>query len=322
MTQGHFPVMLNEVIAALPKGSGLVVDMTFGGGGYSRAILEQTTFNVLGLDRDPHAITRGKSLQEEFPERLYLVKTVFSLVDEALIEAKLATKEAIANGDGVVDAVVMDLGVSSFQFDEADRGFSFMHNGPLDMRMSMSGRSAADIVAESSEEDLAKIFWRYGEEKMSRKIAKAIVEARKVEVFTQTHQLAELVSKVKPRRHSDRIHPATKVFQALRMAVNSELEEIEIALEKAARLLRPSGVVIVVSFHSLEDRIVKCQFQQLADVKKHVNKYRPQEEDTADGYILPFKGTMKPTREECTENARSRSAKMRVLQRKTGKIAA
>lgn len=316
--QGHVPVMLQEVLAALPEqaqGEQILVDMTFGGGGYSRAFLEKTSFTVLGLDRDPAAIARGKALKDAYPNRLKLVETCFSGIDKALVEAGLATQAQVGAGQ-VVDVVVMDLGVSSFQLDEADRGFSFMHNGPLDMRMSLSGPTAADILAESSEEELARIFWVYGEEKASRKIARHLVNVRKETPFTETKQLADAVEAVKPRRHKDRIHPATLVFQALRMVVNNELGEIEQALAKAAKLLKPGGALIVVSFHSLEDRIVKQVFASLAEKKSHVNKYRPDEEEFTDGYVLPFKGVQVPTSAESAANPRARSAKMRVLKRK------
>lgn len=330
-SRGHIPVMLHEVIAALPEdtenlprianGQKILVDMTFGGGGYSRAFLEQTDFTVLGLDRDPAAIVRGEALQNVFPNRLKLVETCFSDIDTALVKAELCSEEQ-AHAGKVVDAVVMDLGVSSFQLDEADRGFSFMHNGPLDMRMSRSGPSAADLVAEASEEELARIFWTYGEEKASRRIAKALVAARAEAPFTETKQLADAVTAVKPRRYKDRIHPATQVFQALRIAVNNELGEIEVAIKKAAQLLKPGGALIIVSFHSLEDRIVKQMFADMADKKSHVNKYRPEQEEFKDGYILPFKGVQGPTSAESGTNPRARSAKMRVLKRKKERAAA
>ena len=323
-SEGHIPVMLQEVLAALPEktetvhgqdSEKIVVDMTFGGGGYSRAFLEGTEFTVLGLDRDPAAIARGEALQSAFPNRLKLVETCFSGIDTALVKAGVCSDEQAEAGK-VVDAVVMDLGVSSFQLDEADRGFSFMHNGPLDMRMSRSGKTAADLVAECSEEELANIFWVYGEEKASRKIARALVTARKETPFTETKQLADAVEVVKPRRHKDRIHPATLVFQALRMVVNDELGEIETALKKAADLLKPGGTLIVVSFHSLEDRIVKQIFGDMAEKKSHVNKYRPEQEEFKDGFVLPFKGVKAPTSAESRDNPRARSAKMRVLKRK------
>ena len=329
--QGHIPVMMQEVLAALPEetektpdianGQKVVVDMTFGGGGYSRAFLEETDFTVLGLDRDPAAIARGEALQSAFPNRLKLVETCFSGIDSALVKADICSEEQM-NAGKVVDAVVMDLGVSSFQLDEADRGFSFMHNGPLDMRMSRSGPSAADLVAEASEEELARIFWTYGEEKASRKIARALVTARKDMPFTETKQLADAVEAVKPRRPKDRIHPATQVFQALRIAVNNELGEIEMAIATAAKLLKPGGALIIVSFHSLEDRIVKQMFADMADKKSHVNKYRPEQEDFKDGYVLPFKGVKAPTSAESSSNPRARSAKMRVLKRKKERVAA
>lgn len=317
---GHFPVMIGEVLESLPeREKGLVVDMTFGGGGYTKEILEKTNYSVLALDRDPAAIARGVPLKKQYPERLFLVETVFSQLDEALVTAGLATPEQVQSGEGVVDAVVMDLGVSSFQLDQPERGFSFRENGPLDMRMGAGAKSAAEIVAEYSEEDLADIFWKFGEEKLSRKMAEAIVVARKQSPVTETQQLVDILHTVRPRRHFDRIDPATKVFQALRIEVNDELGEIERALDKAKNLLKPGGVLVVVSFHSLEDRIAKNLFGEVAAKPKHVNKYRP-EEAANDGYEfeLPHRGVVKPSKEECQINARSRSARMRVLKRKQG----
>lgn len=322
---GHYPVMMREVLEALPapkeNQKGLVVDMTFGGGGYTREILDKTPFNVLALDRDPDAIGRGEALKKEYPDRLHLVQTVFSQVDEALIKAGLATEEDVKSDKGVVDAIVMDLGVSSFQIDQPERGFSFTQNGPLDMRMGSAEKTAADVVAEYDEQRLADIFWRFGEEKLSRKMAGAIVSARKEAPITQTEQLVKVLHSVRPRRHFDRIDPATRVFQALRIEVNDELGEIEHALEKTKDLLKPGGVLVVVSFHSLEDRIAKTVFSKLASKPKHVNKYRPEEaKDDEYGFIMPHRGVVKPSKEECEINARSRSARMRVLQRKSGGV--
>lgn len=318
--KGHFPVMIGEVLENLPNcEKGLVVDMTFGGGGYTQEILEKTNHSVLALDRDPTAIARGEDLKKKYPERLFLVETVFSKVDEALVVAGLATSEQLESGQGVVDGVVMDLGVSSFQLDQAERGFSFRENGPLDMRMGAGEKSAADVVAEYDEKELADIFWRFGEEKLSRRMAGAIVAARAEAPITETKQLVDVLHSVRPRRHFDRTDPATKVFQALRIEVNDELGEIERALDKAKDLLKPGGVLVVVSFHSLEDRIAKNLFTKVASKPKHVNKYRP-ETARDDGFLfeLPHRGVVKPTKKECETNARSRSAKMRVLKKKQG----
>lgn len=315
--------MITEVLDALPAHSekGLVVDMTFGGGGYTKEILEHTQYDVLALDRDPDAIARGEDLKSQFPERLHLVQTVFSKVDEALVKAGLAAEAEVASGHGVVDAVVLDLGVSSFQIDQPERGFSFSANGPLDMRMGTEGKTAAEIVADYDESQLADIFWRFGEEKLARRMAGAIVSARKEKPIQETGQLARVIHSVRPRRHFDRTDPATRVFQALRIEVNDELGEIERALDKAKNLLRPGGVLVVVSFHSLEDRIVKKLFNTLAGKPKHQNKYQhlsSQEGPRHEAYDfrLPYRGVMKPTKEEQQVNPRARSGRMRVLQKK------
>ena len=315
----HVPVMMQEVLGALPKSGkpGLVVDMTFGGGGYTREILEKTHHNVLALDRDPDAIARGKALKDKYPERLHLVQTVFSKLDSALKEAGLWRGEEGGTDVGVLDAVVFDLGVSSFQLDQAERGFSFSQNGPLDMRMGSTQTSAADVVANYDESRLADIFWRFGQEKLARQMASAIVNARKEAPITETGQLVGIIHKVRSRRHSDRIDPATRVFQALRIEVNDELGEIERGLEKARNLLGPGGVLVVVSFHSLEDKIVKNFFNKLASKPRHVNKYRADSvQDDGYEFTLPQRGVLKPSSDECEINPRSRSARLRVLQRK------
>lgn len=318
---GHYPVMMREVLDALPATDqkGLVVDMTFGGGSYTKEILKYSKYHVLGLDRDPDAIARGRDIQTDYPDRLRLVETVFSDVDKAIVKAGLATEAEVASGEGVADAIVLDLGVSSFQIDQPERGFSFTHNGPLDMRMGHTGKTAADVLADYDEKRLEQIFREFGEEKLARKMAGAIVSARKAQPITETKQLVDVLHSVRPRRHFDRIDPATRVFQALRIEVNDELGEVERALDKAKELLKPGGVLVVVSFHSLEDRIVKELFNKVAARPRHVNKYRP-EKAADDGFrfALPHRGVVKPTKEECEQNARSRSARMRVLKRKEG----
>ena len=238
---GHLPVMLNEVLEMLqPRNGAHYVDGTFGGGGYSSAILEAADCKVLGIDRDPDAIARGQALVQRFGGRLTLVQGEFSRMDEYA---------------QATDGVVLDLGVSSFQFDQPARGFSFREDGPLDMRMSLSGESAADVVNTADERTLAQIIARYGEEKNARRIARAIIAARPI---TGTAQLAAIVSEAQgPAALRLAIHPATRTFQALRIHVNDELGELERGLDARLKILKPQGRLVVVSFHSLEDRMVK-----------------------------------------------------------------
>ncbi|MFM9154039.1 MAG: 16S rRNA (cytosine(1402)-N(4))-methyltransferase RsmH, partial [Methylocystis sp.] len=243
----HTPVLLREAIEALqPQQGGVFLDATFGAGGYTRALLDYPETRVLALDRDPSAIRDGAALANAAGGRLTLVEARFSHL------ARIAESEGFAPLDGVV----FDIGVSSMQFDEAARGFSFRGDGPLDMRMEGRGPSAADIVNTADEETLADILYFYGEERASRRIARAIVHDRALAPFTTTKALAGLIERVAPSRPSD-IHPATKSFQALRIAVNDELGELLAGLVGAERVLRAGGRLVVVTFHSLEDRIVK-----------------------------------------------------------------
>lgn len=309
---GHYPVMLKEVVEQLQvKNGGVYVDCTFGGGGYTKAMLDAADdVHVIAFDRDPTAIERGQALKEQYGERLTLVHKPFSKMAE----------ELNARGISSIDAVVMDLGVSSYQIDQAERGFSFMQEGPLDMRMSKSGKSAADLVNELSEEKLTQIFRDYGEEPGARRIARAIVHDRNLTPYVTTADLAGLCERVLPRNpKKKKKHPATRVFQALRIAVNSELDELTQVLEDSANMLNKNGRVVVVTFHSLEDRIAKNHFNDLAGPRQHVNKYADlsgQEKDEEEqGYRLPFRKPLAPTEEETKINIRSRSAKLRVLER-------
>ncbi|MBY0511601.1 MAG: 16S rRNA (cytosine(1402)-N(4))-methyltransferase RsmH, partial [Rhodospirillaceae bacterium] len=243
----HIPVLLAEVIGALaPKKNGVYLDGTFGAGGYTTALLEAAPCVVWAIDRDPEALKRGDALMERFPGRLNLVQGRFG--DMANLLA--------ARGLTGVDGVALDLGVSSMQIDDRTRGFSFLRDGPLDMRMEKSGRSAADVVNTLSEKELADIIFTYGEERHARRVARAIVEARRERPFSRTLRLADVI-RAEVRRAQDGIDPATRTFQALRIYVNDELGELERGLLGAEKLLRPGGVLAVVSFHSLEDRIVK-----------------------------------------------------------------
>ena len=296
---GHLPVMLKEVVAAIaPKDGGHYVDGTFGGGGYSRAILEAADCRGLGIDRDPEAIARGQALVEHFAGRLTLVEGEFSRMEEFT---------------DTTDGVMLDLGVSSFQFDTPARGFSFREEGPLDMRMSLAGESAADLVNSASERDLSQIIARYGEEKNARRIARAIVAHRPIATTTE---LAGIVSDVQgPKAQALSIHPATRTFQALRIRVNDELGELERGLEAALRILAPQGRLAVVSFHSLEDRIVKQFLSNHSDVRPKASRHAPAARAEKAPLHLLTKSPQTPSAEEVQRNPRARSAKLRFAER-------
>jgi len=302
---GHLPVMLAEVLEALePHDGAHYIDGTFGGGGYARAILEACDCRVLGIDRDPEAIARGAALVALYPGRLTLVQGEFSQMDKYLAAA----------GEEGTNGVVLDLGVSSFQFDEPARGFSFRADGPLDMRMSASGLSAADVVNTEDEKTLADIIVRYGEERQARRIARAIVADRP---FTGTKALAELVARVMgPAAARQPIHPATRTFQALRIHVNDELGELSRALEAATRALLPEGRLAVVSFHSLEDRIVKRYLSERSAAAPRASRHLPQTRRAPNPlYRLLSARPRTPGEEEIANNPRARSAKLRAGER-------
>jgi len=300
----HRPVMLEEVIAALsPRDDAIYVDATFGGGGYSAALLKRARCTVYAIDRDPAAIERGRILAEQFHGRLTLIHGRFSEMEDLLA------------GHGVLEAdgVAFDLGVSSFQFDEAERGFSFSHDGPLDMRMDSSkGESAADVVNTWPEASLADILKTYGEEKRARSVARAIVAARPI---ARTSQLAEIVERAVPRG-GQRIHPATRTFQALRIAVNEELAELERGLAAAEHLLKAHGRLAAVSFHSLEDRIVKrflfSRSGRAGTGSRHAPAQTTKQQPT---FRLLGKQPAMPGDEEVRANPRARSARLRAAER-------
>ncbi len=300
---GHIPVLLNEIVDAVaPQDGDIIIDGTFGGGGYTKAILDKAKCHVFGIDRDPDAIDRGKQLSEKLDDRLTMFEGCYGDM-AALVNQK-------------VNAVVLDIGVSSFQIDEADRGFSFREDGPLDMRMAQSGESAADVVNTYAEKDLADIIYKYGEERRSRQVAHAIIEARKEEDITTTDQLAKIVRSV-VWQAKDKIDPATRTFQGLRIYVNDELGELERGLQAAEDLLLPGGRLVVVTFHSLEDRIVKKFFKERSGSNPRGNRYAPDLGDT--GPQATFKiinrKPVAPTDEECRENPRARSSKLRSAMR-------
>jgi 16S rRNA (cytosine1402-N4)-methyltransferase len=301
----HIPVLIAEVLEALqPHDGGHYVDGTFGGGGYTRAILEACDCRVLGIDRDPDAIARGAALVAAYPGRLTLMHGAFSEMD-ALLRA---------SGETATDGVTLDLGVSSFQFDEPARGFSFRFDGPLDMRMSADGLSAADFLNTADEREIADVLVRYGEERQARRIARAIIKARPL---SRTLELAELVSDVMgPAAARLAIHPATRTFQALRIHVNDELGELTRALEAATEILAPGGRLAVVSFHSLEDRIVKQFLAQRGREPVQPSRHAPAAATAVKPqYRLIGNKPRVPSQTECHANPRARSAKLRAAER-------
>ncbi len=307
VTPGHTPVLLNEVIEALnPRDGGIYVDGTLGGGGYTRAILDAADCTVLGIDRDPDAISRNEPLLEIYGARLMLVPGRFGDMD-ALVRGL---------GFDAVDGVTLDLGVSSPQIDEAERGFSFAKDGPLDMRMERVGESAADVVNTASEEDLSNIVFRLGEERHARRVARAIVRARTEQVFETTAQLADVVRSAVPKSRKTHVDPATRTFQAIRIHVNDEIGELERGLIGAEALLRPNGRLAVVSFHSLEDRPVKAFLRTRSGGDGRGSRHLPDAPaGRAPAWRLPTRRAIRPSDKETSSNPRARSASLRVGER-------
>ncbi len=304
----HVPVMLSEVVRLLaPRSGGVYLDGTFGGGGYASAFLEAAPCTVWAIDRDPDAIARGASLAARFPGRLHLINGQFGDMLDLLAE----------HGVTALDGVVLDLGVSSFQLDDPARGFSFRGDGPLDMRMGRSGGlTAADLVNTLPERDLADLLFELGEERASRRIARRIVAARSETPITSTARLATIIRDVLPPDRSG-IDPATRSFQALRIRVNDELGEIERGLNQASQLLGPGGRLIVVSFHSLEDRVVKRFMADAAGRAPSPSRHDPRGLATrpTPRFRLLTARPLRPGAAETAINPRSRSARLRALQR-------
>ncbi|WP_298258880.1 16S rRNA (cytosine(1402)-N(4))-methyltransferase RsmH [Bradyrhizobium sp.] len=305
----HIPVLGREVMDWLePREGGIYVDATFGAGGYSRTILDTDNTRVIAIDRDRTAVSGGFELVDRSKGRLTLIEDRFSNLAD------------ICRGQGItaVDGVVMDIGVSSMQLDEAARGFSFRADGPLDMRMGSSGPTAADVIAKASEADLANIIYIFGEERHSRAVARAIVAARKEAPIATTRALADLVGKVVRGKPGD-IHPATRTFQGLRIFVNQELDELLSALSAAEQVLKPGGRLVVVSFHSLEDRIVKNFLNERARVSGG-SRHQPESAKAAPSFAILTKRPVVAQQDEVAANPRARSAKLRAGERRDAPV--
>ncbi len=301
----HVPVLLTPILREVVPVSGTWLDGTFGAGGYARALLDAGAARVIGVDRDPEALERAAAWAGDLGPRLTLMAGRFGALDRIAAEA----------GAPTLDGVVLDIGVSSMQLDQAERGFSFLRDGPLDMRMSQTGPSAADLVNRLPEAQLADILFQLGEERASRRIARAIVADRRAAPFETTLQLAGLIERLLPRPKPGQPHAATRSFQALRIAVNDELGELARGLAAAEAALAPGGWLAVVTFHSLEDRIVKRFLQLRSGAAPHGSRHAPETRAEAPGFRLATRKAVTPDEVEIAVNPRARSAKLRVARR-------
>jgi 16S rRNA (cytosine1402-N4)-methyltransferase len=303
---GHVPVLLDAVLAALaPRDDAVYVDGTFGGGGYSEGLLNAAHCRVFGIDRDPEAVRRGRDLAERYGERLRLLQGRFG--DMAQLLASVNTN--------LVSGIALDLGVSSTQLDTPERGFSFRSDGPLDMRMSGAGQSAADLLADLSESELSELIRTFGEERFARRIARAIAAARQRRPIQRTAELADIVHAAVPQSEPGQ-DPATRTFQALRIAVNDELGELDRGLAAAEQLLAPGGRLAVVSFHSLEDRRVKEFLRRRSDTAPRASRHRPVgAEPPPPSFTLLTRRAVKPSAAEIARNPRARAARLRAAAR-------
>jgi len=310
MNNNHVPVMLNEVLSFIPKEKKInLIDATFGGGGYSRAILKNFNIkNLIAIDRDPISKIFYDELRKDF-DNIELFNQKFSKLDELLKNSEHFKEK--------YDVIIFDLGVSSNQIDNPERGFSFQHDGPLDMKMGSTNLNAFEVINSFDEKKLADIFYQFGEEKYSRKIANNIVINRTKKTIQNTLELSEIIKKSVPARNNfKKIHPATKTFQALRIFINDELNELKIALEKSENLLAKNGLLIIVSFQSLEDRIVKDFFNHKSGKRWRSSRHLPDLADLGPTTLkIITKKPLRPKDVEINNNPRSRSAKLRVAQK-------
>lgn len=305
MDSPHIPVMLREVLVQMdPRAGETYVDGTLGAGGYTRALLEAAPCHVIAIDRDLEAHQRATVWRDAYGDRLTLVQNAFGNVRDCV--------------SGKVDGFVLDIGVSSMQIDQAERGFSFRFDGPLDMRMDRdSGESAADLVNTLDEVALANLIYTYGDERNSRRIAKAIVEERKIQPITSTGKLASIIRTVSPKTRKDDIDPATRTFQALRIAVNDELGELQRALDGAEHILAEGGRLVIVTFHSLEDRIVKSFLKERSGDVPSPSRYLPDvpKSEYAPTFALNTRKPIDAADDELAVNPRARSARLRSATR-------
>ena len=307
----HKSVMIKEIISFLPLSKSInVIDATFGGGGYSKTILEQFNVNqLLAIDRDPISKIFAKEIEAKF-SNFTLINDKFSKIEEIVNKTKFKDKK--------FDIVLFDIGTSSNQIDNAERGFSFNKSGPLDMRMGSSNKNAYDIINNYEEKNLADIIYQYGEERYSRVIAKEIVKNRKIKFISDTIELSNIIKKCLPKKNQlkNKIHPATKTFQAIRIYVNDELSELKTSLEKTLKILNKDGLILVVSFQSLEDRIVKDFFNHNSGKRWRSSRHYPELPDKlATQLKIITKKPILPKASEILKNPRSRSAKLRVAQK-------
>ncbi len=307
----HKSVMIKEIISFLPLSKSInVIDATFGGGGYSKTILEKFNVNqLLAIDRDPISKIFAKEIESKF-SNFTLINDKFSKIEEIVNNTKLKEKK--------FDIILFDIGTSSNQIDNAQRGFSFNKSGPLDMRMGSSDKNAYDIINKYEEKNLADIIYQYGEERYSRVIAKEIVKNRKIKFISDTIELSNIIKKCLPKKNQlkNKIHPATKTFQAIRIYVNDELSELKTSLEKTLKILNKDGLILVVSFQSLEDRIVKDFFNHNSGKRWRSSRHYPELPDKlATQLKIITKKPILPSASEILENPRSRSAKLRVAQK-------
>ena len=308
MINQHIPVMINEAIEALNVRDNLnYIDATFGGGGYSEEILKKANCNLLSIDKDPTVKNYAKKLKVKYKKRFTFVNDDFENLESIIKENN---KTLVSGG------IVADLGVSSFQLDNAERGFSFNKDGPLDMRMSGKGVTAQELISNLDEKELARILWDYGDEEKSRAIAKMIIKERNREVLDTTFKLVKLIKRVKKSDHKRKNHPATKSFQALRIATNQEFKSLEKLLMISKKILLPGARLVLITFHSLEDRIVKFFFNEISGKQENLNRHLPQVIRTKKvKFKVINKKPLVPGNAEIMSNKRARSAKLRVVER-------